>query len=273
NSSAFTAESTIVTCNPRQEGRGRCIRQARSFAPWVSVLVVGPTIVSSSTQRETGRSRREGSPSIQPTATSGVTARNNATRATVEATYGKLPLHFKANQGQSDPQVQFLARGNGYTLFLTATEAVLALRNAEHMANGRTKPKQNDEAKPPYSSFGDQQSLLSTEAVLRMQLVDANPQPHVTGEDELPGKSNYFFGNDPAQWHTSIPTYTKVRYENVYPGVDLVYYSNQGQLEYDFIITPDADPYVIRLAFNGFVGTTGHAPLHIDTNSDLVLQI
>jgi len=125
----------------------------------------------------------------------------------VQAAYGKLPLHFEANQGQSNEQVQFLARGSGYTLFLTATEAVLALRNAERMANGRAKPKLNDEFKPPHSPFIDHHSSLSAEAVLRMQLVGANPQPHVTGECELPGKSHYFFGNDPAQWYTNIPTY------------------------------------------------------------------
>ncbi|HEV2177809.1 MAG TPA: hypothetical protein VGW33_11520 [Terriglobia bacterium] len=79
-----------------------------------------------------------------------------------------------------------------------------------------------------------------TPAVLHMQLVGANPQAKVEGTDELPGKSNYFIGNDPKKWRTNVPTYAKVRYQGVYPGVDLVYYGNQGQLEYDFVVAPGA---------------------------------
>ena len=69
-----------------------------------------------------------------------------------------------------------------------------------------------------------------------MKFVGANPAPQVVGVDELPGKSNYFIGNDPAKWQTNVPSYAKVKYEGVYPGVDLVYYGNQRQLEYDFVV-------------------------------------
>src|SRR5712664_1186904 len=105
-----------------------------------------------------------------------------------------------------------------------------------------------------------------------MQLLGANPQPYITGEGELPGKSNYFFGTDPAQWHTNIPTYAKVKYQGIYPGIDLVYYGNQQQLEYDFVVAPGTDPNMIRLAFDGLIGATGRSPLQIDTDGDLVLQ-
>ncbi|HEV8716789.1 MAG TPA: SBBP repeat-containing protein, partial [Candidatus Binatia bacterium] len=190
------------------------------------------------------------------------------TTVTLQAAYGKLPLHFEANRGQSDPQVKFLAHGSGYTLFLTATEAVLALRQ-KPQASGRNS---ESEIKPQTPS-------PQSPAVLHMQLVGANPQAHVTGEDELPGKSNYFFGNDPAQWHTNIPTYAKVRYRDVYPGVDLVYYGNQRQLEYDFVVTPGADPHVIRLAFAGLGGAHGKeiqaqaASLHLDADGALILPM
>jgi len=183
-------------------------------------------------------------------------------RAAVRAAYGKLPLQFEANQGQSDAQVQFLARGGGYTLFLTATEAVLAL-------------KQKSAARSQRPAFVAQPPIPTSQspAVLRMSLVGANPQPRVTGEAELPGKSHYFFGNDPAQWHTNILTYTKVRYENVYPGIDLVYYGTQGQVEYDFVVAPGADPTAIRMAFAGLAGVgLKSAPTLEDTTGDLVLN-
>ena len=185
----------------------------------------------------------------------------------------QVPLQFEANQGQSAEQVRFLAHGHGYTLFLTATEAVLALRNAE-------RARLTDDFKPSRSALSRQQAPVSTETVLRMHLVGANSQPQVTGAAELPGKSHYFLGSDPTQWHTNIPTYAKVKYENVYPGVDLVYYGNQGQLEYDFVVAPGANPNVIRLAFAGPEGAPGQgkesqtdaAPIHLDANGDLTLQ-
>jgi hypothetical protein len=102
-----------------------------------------------------------------------------------------------------------------------------------------------------------------------MKLVGANVSATVTGAEELPGKSNYFIGNDPKKWRTNVPTYAKVRYHNVYPGVDLEYYGNQGgQLEYDFIVAPGADPGAITLD----VGTHGHAPLRIARDGDLVIS-
>jgi len=85
-----------------------------------------------------------------------------------------------------------------------------------------------------------------------MRLVGANASAAVTGAEELPGKSNYFIGNDPKKWRTNVPNYAKVKYQDVYPGVDLVYYGNQGgQLEYDFVVAPGADPETIRFALSG----------------------
>ncbi len=83
--------------------------------------------------------------------------------------------------------------------------------------------------------------------MVRMKLVGANPKAKVSGLDELPGKSNYFVGNDPKKWRTNVANYAKVKYANVYPGVDLVYYGNQRQLEYDFVVQPGADPRQIAL--------------------------
>jgi hypothetical protein len=84
-----------------------------------------------------------------------------------------------------------------------------------------------------------------------MELVGANEGAQAAALEELPGKSNYFIGNDPKKWRTGVPTYAKVKYQSVYPGVDLVYYGNQRQLEYDFVVAPGADAKAIRLKFDG----------------------
>ncbi len=173
--------------------------------------------------------------------------------------YGKLPLSFEANQGQSDSQVDFLSRGSGYTLFLTPTEAVLALRKPV----ASNKPR-GDNALPPNAEA--EQAPAIPPAVVRMKLVGANPSPRVSGLDELPGKSNYFLGNDPDKWCTDVPHYAKVSYKDVYPGVDLVYYGNQRQLEYDPVVGPGADPAAIALSFDGV------ERLRIDAQGDLVLD-
>jgi hypothetical protein len=174
---------------------------------------------------------------------------------TVES-YGKLPLSFEANQGQTDAKVKFLSRGSGYTLFLAGDEAVFTLRgkkakNDTPLVSGRLQPRPLE---------------LTTNAVLRMKLVKANPAAKVTGEEELPGKSNYFIGNDAKKWRGNVPTYTKVKYEGIYSSIDLVYYGNQRQLEYDFVVSPGADPR--RIQFD----VRGAKRISRDKNGDLVIR-
>ena len=177
--------------------------------------------------------------------------------AQVRERYGNLPLSFEANHGQSDSKVKFLSRGSGYSLFLTSNEAVLVLRQSEADEN----------RKAPRAARATVGASQRKSAVVRMTLVNANPQSQAAGHDALPGKSNYFIGNDPAKWRTNIPTYAKVKYESVYPGVDLVYYGNHGQLEYDFVVAPGADPRLVTLAFEGA------REVHIDARGDLVLGV
>src|ERR1035438_5074116 len=136
--------------------------------------------------------------------------------------YGKLPLSFEPNQGQSAAQVKFLSRGSGYTLLLTDSAAILKLRNKS--------------CGPPSPSRATRPEPCSS-AEVAFQLAGANGAPRVSGEDPQEGHSNYFIGNDPAQWHTNIANYGKVEYHDVYPGVNLVYYGNQRQLEYDFVVS------------------------------------
>jgi hypothetical protein len=165
------------------------------------------------------------------------------TALAIRADYGKLPLSFEANEGQSGSQVKFSSRGNGYSLFLTEQSAVLALTKPDPTANrkldrfaGKAAPKPTP---PPKTD------------VVRMELVGASRASKVEGAEQLPGTANYFIGNDPAKWRTNVPTFAKVKYTGVYPGVDLIYYGNQGHLEYDFVVAPKADPKMVRLHFEG----------------------
>jgi hypothetical protein len=175
-------------------------------------------------------------------------------KSQVAENYGRLPLSFEANAGQeADPRVKFLSRGAGYTLFLTPTEAVLGL-NRQKSEDAGLQPAN-------FRTGRETQGL-----VLRMRLLGANPHSMATGLEQLPGKSNYFIGNNSANWHTNVSTYGKVRFIQVYPGIDLVYYGNQRQLEYDFVVAPGADTSRIRLAIQGaskvFLDRDGDAVLH-----------
>ena len=164
--------------------------------------------------------------------------RNVAVSARAAAAYGRLPLVFVANAGQSDPRVRFLSRGPGYALLLTADEAVLKL-------NAGADKGQAD--------------------VIRMRLAGAQAPASIVGEDIQGGTANRFVGGDPSRWHRGITTFGKVRYRSVYPGVDAVYYGNQEQLEYDFELRPGIDPSIIRLRFDGA------RTIRIDRHGDLVL--
>jgi hypothetical protein len=198
------------------------------------------------------------------------------------AAYGKLPLSFEINHGQTDPQVKFLSRGSGYSLFLTADEAELSFRKAapgwkETRGHGGPPVVNNGRfqavggaslpAKPARLGI----STTNTESVVHMRLVGANPNAKISGIEELPGRSNYFVGKDPSKWRTNVPNYARVKYENVYSRVDLVYYGNQHQLEYDFLIQPKGDPHQIRLALESQSLRRSSRPLKVDYNGDLVV--
>jgi hypothetical protein len=192
--------------------------------------------------------------------------------------YGALPLSFEANRGQTDPSVNFLSRGQGYTLFLTGGEAVLTLRKSS-VVSGQSSvadsgPSSVGRGRLPVIKEAGQRTTdnppRTHDAVLRMQLVGADATAKVTGTEELPGKVNYFIGNVPSKWRKNIPTFARVKYDGVYPGVDLVYYGTQGgELEYDFVVAPGADPRSIALG----IETEGHAVLRINSQGDLVVAL
>ena len=144
-------------------------------------------------------------------------------------------MSFEPNHGQTDPRVRFLARGKGYILFLTSTEAVLALGETPRRA-------------------------------LRMKLLGTHRAPAAAGRGLLPGKSHYFLGNDPARWRSDVPAYERVEYKDVYPGVDLLFYGSEGELEYDFVVAPGSDPSRIAMGFSGV------RKVRIDAAGNLVLM-
>lgn len=170
-------------------------------------------------------------------------------RTRVNAAFAKLPLIFEANQGQTDPQVRFLSRGPGYTLFLTPDEAVFNFRA---------------------QSVAGQEPVAVKLSTLRMRLLDANPQPEISGLDPVSTRINDYRGNDSQQWQIGVPTYAKTQLQSVYPGIDLIYYGNQRQLEYDFVVAPGADPARIRLALSGLDEVVQAT---LADNGDLVLNM
>jgi hypothetical protein len=140
---------------------------------------------------------------------------------------GRLPMRFEANEGQADAGIDFLSQGPGYRVAFFPTEAVIQLQ-------------------PPRSAERQRRSEQ-----LRMRLLDASAAARAVGEQRLPTQTYYYLGNDPRRWHTAIPNFAKVRYEGVYPGIDIVYYGNQENLEYDFVVEPGADPEAIGLELLG----------------------
>lgn len=164
------------------------------------------------------------------------TATDQATQAKIQAQYLKLPMTFELNEGQSDPQVKALSRGSRYGLFLTSNESVFVV------APGKE------------------------ESVVRVRTVGSNPAAKVSGVDRLGSVSNYFVGKDQSKWRKNVANYGRVKYDSIYPGIDLIYYGNQQQLEYDYLVAPGADPNSIRLDIEGA------SKLRIDRNGDLRLE-
>ena len=172
----------------------------------------------------------------------------NASSRSAAAGYGRLPLTFESNRGQAAPQVSFISRGPGYRAYLTSKGMVLSLHAGE-VKNSATNPGQS----------------TGKRASIEFQLLGSAPNPQVVGENQQPGIVNYFIGNDPSRWHRNVPTYGRIRYKNVYPGIDLIYYGNHQQLEYDFAVAPKVDPRQIKFAI------AGARDIHLASDGSLVL--
>ena len=186
--------------------------------------------------------------------------------AQIKANYGKVPLTFEANQGQTDPRVKFLTKGTGYSVFLTSGGMVLSLRSEDAQAPvAASDPTKLGPPPTPPKPVPTQKNLKSADTTLIFNLVGSNPNPRVVGEEPQPGRANYFIGNDPKKWHTNVQTFARIRYKNVYPGIDLVYYGNHREIEYDLVVAPGADPSKIQFEIKGA------DKLNVDEQGDLVL--
>ena len=159
---------------------------------------------------------------------------------TIANTFGKLPLYFEPNYGQSDGNVKFLSRGSGYTVFFNSTGLVLALRSPSSDSDSNSNP----DAKQPRRDS-------SSPTTVEMQLLQSNPAADITGINELTGKVNYIKGNSPKLWIRQIPTFQSIKYSNIYPGINTFYHGNKGHLEFDFEVLPGASPNSILLKLNG----------------------
>jgi hypothetical protein len=180
-----------------------------------------------------------------------------ATPAALEAApYAQRPVTFEMNRGQADASVQFVARSPGAVMFLKPTEAVITVTSRAD-AGARSHNLAN--------VHGPARSEAAT-ATVRMKIMGANPTPQVDASDPLPVHTNYVSGTDASRWVEDVPSYSKVRYEQVYPDIDLVYHARDGQLEYDFVVAPGADPHAIQLAFGGATG------VEVDSRGDLLLR-
>ena len=198
------------------------------------------------------------SPSLSPVA-----------RAQAMKVFAGLPMTFEANNGQTDPSVKFLARAPGYTLFLADKEAVLSLPTAPPVVAA---------AHPEKHSRGLSLPRLETPRpvqVVRLKFAGASTPAAITGRDQLPGKTNYFIGNDPKQWRTNVPNYSAVEYRGIYPGVDARFRGDNRQLEFDFDVAPGADPSTVALEVQGArrmrVNSAGDVLLRLGGKRDVSL--
>ena len=153
--------------------------------------------------------------------------------------YGKLPLNFEENRGQAEAHVKYLSQGNDYAILLAPSEVFLNLRSA---------------------------AKARRQSTIRMSFPGAKSAPAMAGGERQSAVSSYFIGNDPAKWVKGAPNFARVNYRQIYPGVDLAFYGNQGQIEYDFVVAPGANPGSIRLQFDGVKG------MHTDSAGNLVLS-
>lgn len=224
---------------------------SRAFCVLVSLIVLLFLVIATDTQPPSRVSASPGQMEAQA-------PHRNA--KSLAGMYGAV--NFEVNRGQTDPTVKYLARGCGYTLFLTDREAVFALAGPRDTA-GRRAPRA--ETLPARSHFL-KRTRQGGGSALRLQLAAANPRPEITAGGVSESVSNYYLGSNPRNWHTGVPHYGSVEYARVYPGVDLVFHGEQQQLEFDFHVAAGADPSQVALQFSGA------EKLAVDGAGDLIVS-
>lgn len=199
---------------------------------------------------------------------------NPPTRSHSLTAFARLPLRFEPNSAsgessQAGAEADYVARGVGYTLLLTPVEAVLQF-SAGGLGRNLSETDTREDFLMQEKFSGDWRPVRKSRRArpartLRMRLQGANSQARATAQERQPGRTNYFLGSDPAAWRRNVPAYSKVRYAQIYRGVDLVYYGNPRQLEFDFEVQPGADPGTIGMEF------PDAARLELSADGDLII--
>jgi hypothetical protein len=181
-------------------------------------------------------------------------------KAHISNAYGQIPLYFVQNDGQIDDKVALYEKGIGHTTFFTKDGVYLSLTSPQN-----TPPIKGEGVKntPPQHRTP---SPLVMERI-KLTFLNANKTPDIVAVDPQEGKVNYLIGKDPKQWKTNVPTYKSVLYKEVYPGIDIKFYGNNRQMEYDVVVKPGADPSQVRFSYEGIQG------LNIAENGDLEIEL
>jgi len=163
---------------------------------------------------------------------------------------------FEKNLGQAEEPIAFISRRRGYTLYLLPNETILSLlqKNSRRDSVASRRVRQDE------SAVGN----------MSIRLIGANPAPEMDGLEALSHRAHYFIGSEVGKWIKNVPSYRRVRYQDIYPGVDMICYSHQGELEFDFVLAPGADPNIISMSFDGIddLQLDGEGQLHISLGAE-----
>ncbi len=220
-----------------------------------------------------------------------------AAKARIQETYGKLPLYFIKNDGQVDEKVKFYEKGSGHATYFTKEGVYITLVRGEKLEDRSKKSDDRSEKledtfpvivkdEAPKQSLPKIPSPLAgegegggdkgdmTSQLIKLTFLNANPNPEIIAADQQEGKVNYFIGKDPEKWRTNVPTYKAVLYKEVYPGIDIKFYGNNRQMEYDIIVKPGADPNKVKFSYDGIkdLKITEDGELEIALNEGEIIQ-
>ena len=176
--------------------------------------------------------------------------------------FGRMPLSFIANLGQLDKRVAYYAQGMDKTIYFTSAGLTIVLsrmgemtRDQADAASAARQPKTliDGAAGEPVGDGGSADGGLPKRWVIKLDFVGANPEVKPIGDGQTEGTISYFKGR-PADWKTGLPTYSRIVYRGLWPGIDLVYSGTVNRMKYEFIVQPGADPAQIELAYRGVTG-------------------
>jgi Beta-propeller repeat/Glucodextranase, domain B/Bacterial Ig-like domain (group 2) len=240
---------------------------------FVALMVFIPTNITVLAGHRTDPGHRTIHPAVLPTRSAETGSK--VAPSGIESSYGSIPLSFEPNVGQADPSVDFISHGANYSLLLAGDQATIDLEQqaiTQDPVLSKMAPKTLRKFEAS-KYFRVSSRFHKAKKALRLQIGLAGANAHAKSEplDELPGKSNYFVGNDRSKWRTGVPNYRRVRYSAIYPGIDLIYYGNQHQVEFDFLVSPGVNPSSIALNSDSRTKIARSGALEFGTGQDVIL--